>query len=245
MCIKNANNGRWDGGSQFSPDGRYLLAFGHQVWNLAEGKLQFAFTPLNSNCCLFAPDGMSVITVIAADGSTWLVFRDLSTGMELPDRRIPLLTIPSSARIAPVHYLGMPAADRSMYWVNVLSYAQGLPLPRYLNWANHVPMLQRLLEIRMGDVAIAIDAKTGQELVRVPTHLWWVTPDRRYALVHRSNGVFELWDVPARKPVGWLIGAALAWSVILVTPVVAVNFFGRRIRNRTTINVGLNATPPA
>jgi hypothetical protein len=63
-----------------------------------------------------------------------------------------------------------------------------------------------------------------------------ITPDRRYALIGLSN--IQVWDLPARRPLRWLIGSIEAWSLLFLAALFLV-----RLNRRFTPPAA--AAPPA
>ena len=201
----------WNYFRGFSRDGKYVLDDRNQVWDADHGKVVFTVPSLYNGLPLFAIDGKTVVTVGASQTEAWVAHYDIATGQELVDRRVPLIGLPPGAPRAPVFRLGTGGAKNDGIYCAEF-YREDLPLPRQLNWVRRFPTIQQWVQPHFGNVSVVLDAISGRELGRLQPMVMRITPDVRYAITGPYQ--FRIWDIPARRPLRWLIGSVEAWSLL-------------------------------
>jgi hypothetical protein len=213
----------WSAPRQFLSDGKLLLDSTGQLWDADSGARLQQFS-LNA---LFAPDGRAVIDAKTSPAGAWLAYYDVATATERVERRVPLTLFPATSWSG--RYVSLGWANRDGSLLTVQAFSTSTALPPYLDWLRRFPPLLRMVPQATPEASV-VDPANGHELMRAPIELWWLTPDRRYALsFRRSSRVFEIWDVPPRKPVRWPIGVLEVWTLAIVVSRLWLTRRARRI----------------
>jgi WD40 repeat protein len=207
----------------FSPDGKLLLDNNCNVWEIDTGARRFSVPNIRFNASMFSPDGKWLIVVEPGD---WLAYYDAATGMELPERRRCLSALnarmtlssglPDGSRIIACGYSQIPTHGQIRSGLMKLPFVGG-------NGA-----LLRFFEDKWITTFVLMETDTGREIARGNVRTWMCTPDGRY-LLSDSYHVCELWDIPPRKPLRWLLPLIAAWSATFGVTVIFVTW-SRRFR---------------
>ncbi|HEV3081892.1 MAG TPA: hypothetical protein VGY66_19085 [Gemmataceae bacterium] len=201
------------GRMELSQRGDLLLDGCCNVWEVDTGKLRFHVPNVRqfSPCLTFAPDGSSLLAIAQTGNESWLAHYDLLTGREHMERRIPL------SIGGPEITLEKRTGDGRLLLVH------GEPRVRQPTqveqWLAKAPMLQRLGDDREYDGCILFETQSGREIMRANRAIA-CSPDGRFLLSWRNNGEeLEIWDIPPRKPLRWLISLATCWTIPFALPV--------------------------
>jgi WD40 repeat protein len=207
----------------FSPDGKLLLDNNCNVWDIDRGARRFSVPNIRFNASMFSPDGKCLIVVEPGD---WLAYYDTATGMELPERRRCLSDIdakmllssalPDGSRMIACGDSQIPTHGQLRSWLMKLPFVGG-------NGA-----LLRFFEDKLIPTFVLMETETGREIARGNVRTWMCTPDGRY-LLSDSYHVCELWDIPPRKPLRWLLPLIAAWSATFGVTVIFLTW-SRRFR---------------
>jgi hypothetical protein len=86
-------------------------------------------------------------------------------------------------------------------------------LPRSYHSAPPGPGLRTWGEIRESRAFVLVEAATGREIVRGAGRPVMCTADGQYMLSRTEDLRYQLWDLPAHKPLRWLVLLASVWSI--------------------------------
>jgi hypothetical protein len=212
---------------QITPDGKALLDSAGGVWDIQRGLCRFIATPVSQDCTLLCPDGRTLLTVHGAASESWLAYYDIGTGEELIDRRVSIMSFPPGLTRCPDHHVGPANRDGSLVSVRVSTAPTRAP--RLLIWLEKTPLGKHIFGQDLKEATIVIEAATGRELMRGPPEICAVSADRRFAVVRNdAEHAVEIWDVPPRRPLRWLLPALAGWTVALL----GLRWFVRFIRSR-------------
>jgi WD40 repeat protein len=227
---------------EFAPDGRWVLDDSGQIWDIDHNSLAFKIRP---NCIYyssaFAPDSRTLITVGGTAKESWLAFYDLPTGQEETGRRIPLMSFPAGLGNCPIHFLRRASGKPRLIFVEVTP--ERIWSTKTWDWLSKIPGTERLFKRQSDHANIVVDTDTGRELMRdyIVTRFWSLTPDLRFALRYNyAAQSIELWDIPPRKPLRWLLLAVAVWTVCLA----GITWLLRRQRRRR-LAISNSVTMPA
>jgi WD40 repeat protein len=189
---------------EFSPDGNLLLDSACNVWDLTTGQQRFQ-VPAIYNSSLFSQDSQELIVVATSNSDSWLAFYDVASGEERVERRVPL----TSGGMPEMHLV--PAApDRSLLLASGFILIRPGPVEQ---WLARLTGVQDLANNQTPHEFVLVETQTGQGITRGGINVWSSTPDGRYVLTQSRDNVYQLWDVPARKPLRWFLPALALWSL--------------------------------
>ena len=66
---------------------------------------------------------------------------------------------------------------------------------------------------------------------------WQTTSDGRYLLVSEGGSNSAIWDIPARRPVRWVLAALAGWTAGWAVLWKLASLIGRRWSRRATVNL--------
>jgi hypothetical protein len=183
------------------PDGRECLRLPHGSAVLWPPGTSEVFTVRQS----VTVQHQHIPTDPQAEDTVWLSRWDLSSGQCLGCRRddIPDRTFRE--------VLGMPTRGL------VLVHTFGPPPDRLDEWLASLPVLGRVINAQSSQ-GVLLDARTGSVRARFPLPDEFslrTSPDGHTLLVLTRGGRLEFWDLPPRKPLSWLIAAAVVWALPL------------------------------
>jgi hypothetical protein len=190
---------------EFSSDGRLLLDSVCNVWDLETGKIRFSVPGIRDNSSILSKDCRYLIVVSNVPPQCSLAYFDLSTGKEQLDRRLPLATGNGPG----LHLTRATPDGRFLIADGTPDMGEPGAIRR---WLAKVPGLQFLGTDQPHDLYVLIDAEKNREIMRGDTYAS-CTPDGRYVMTRTRNELYLLWNVPARKPLGWLLLSWMVWSI--------------------------------
>ena len=191
---------------EFSRDGSLLLQRWH-VFDVATGKCRFRVPAYGS---AFTPDGrdVAVLTILPPYDSDlrWLAYYDVTTGQERVERRVPLFDdLDPGSRLRK----GTPDG-RWLFAEGASAIHQPTSVER---WLGKLPALQNWGETRESRAFVLVEASTGREIMRGAGWPVMCTSDGQYMLSRTEDIGYQLWDLPAHKPLRRLILLASVWSI--------------------------------
>jgi WD40 repeat protein len=222
VCFNSSDDHVAADPEQFSRDGKLLLDSLGSVWDVETGTRRFRLPDITRvESSLFTVDGKALMVVDKSPPKSWLAYYDTNTGKEILERRVFLSDSEEEV------YLEPALPDCSL--ITVLGTRPSAP-SNLVRWMAKLPYLSRTLSVRGRNEFALVEASTGRELMR---HDGWAkacTPDVRY-FVCEANGTAELWDIPPRKPLRWVLSFIAIWTVVLGLAVALLAAFaGRKAR---------------
>jgi hypothetical protein len=193
---------------EFSPDGSLLLQR-FDVFEVATGKRRFGLHAYGS---AFTPDGreVAILTRLPPDDSDlrWLAYYDVATGQERVERRVPLFDdLDPGSRLRK----GTPDG-RWLFTEGTSAIRQPTSVER---WVGKLPGFQTWGETRVSRAFVLVEAATGREIMRGAGRPVMCTSDGQYMLSLSEDLRYQLWDLPPRKPLRWLLLLAGVWSIVV------------------------------
>jgi WD40 repeat protein len=212
---------------KFSSDGKLLLDEMGNVWDVDAGVRRF-WVQINSGAIPFCEEGRAWLrlnsTLFTADGRTlvvedkssmdcWLTYYDTATGEKVHGRQVDL----ASGDYA--MHLEYAVPDRSLLLAQGMLRVQRPTVVERslakLPYLTSLPGFQALGRNRAMDAFVLLETESGREVMRGGSNVWSCTPDGRYILTRSRDEVYELWDVPARKPLRSILGGVAVWTLTL------------------------------
>jgi hypothetical protein len=246
---------------QLSAMGRFLLDDDRAtVWDVDSGNRLLRVNEIGSGNTLFTPDGQSVVTLAAAQSEIRLAYFDIATGTELVDRRVLIMDY-APAPGPPMINLNpkLLSANGDGNWLAIRGFQKFTPLLPNSPWVSNVPILRGLVRYSRTHAFVVVETSTGREIARGGSGANRVTADGRY-VVSCSEGpdwLFQIWDVPARRPFWWLVEGISLWTLALACFRWLILFFQEAPAQGRTYGIGkpttftgsrrderLNPTPP-
>jgi hypothetical protein len=177
------------------------------VFDVATGKRRFGLHAYGS---AFTPDGreVAILTMLPPYDSDlrWLAYYDVATGQERIERRVPLFD-----DLDPSSRLGKGTPDGKWLFTEGRSaIRQPTSVER---WVGKLPGLQTWGETRESRAFVLVEAATGREIMRGAGWPVMCTSDGQYMLSRTEDIRYQLWDLPPRKPLRWLLLLASVWSI--------------------------------
>jgi hypothetical protein len=195
----SADDSNWP--REFSPDGKLLLDCWNRVWDVESAKVRFYLPSSCQHNPMFTPDGRYVVALTKLEEGTFLAYCDVSSGQEMVERRV--LLDPTER-----HYLlSRASSDGRFLRCDATELAAA---PKWKKLAAKINGLEYLAEETFRSISIEIETATGREVVRGD----WagrINSDRRLRYVARVG--WEIWDLPPRKPLRWLLPSVAIWSI--------------------------------
>jgi hypothetical protein len=192
----------------FSGDGERLLDAAGRVWAI-DGQRKLCQVPDRSiqHDLAFTLDGQDVMATAASVGGNWLSYWHIATNSESLERRIPLEADP----LVSWGTLMRPAADGPLLFLQGLRHHQPSAFRYWLENNLSIP--------RPGGsptyIFAVVDLAAVREVCRCDGLVLCGSADGRLLVSQNDAGAYELWELPVRRPLRWLLPAFAAWSACL------------------------------
>jgi WD40 repeat protein len=208
LCTETFNslNAAWP--IAFSSDSTQLLDSYGRVWDVASNEIRLRMPDSEWPNTVFSGDGSHLIHLGWKEKGNWLTFWDVKSGEEETSRRSlldrdgtrnwrKLSSATPDASILVAHGMQWVPAAR---WRAVLNRFAGVHLP-YMS--NHVP------------ACALLEAATGREVALGEVSDLFCSVDGRFAITLGTDGRYQVWEFPQRKPLRWLLPSAAIWCAII------------------------------
>jgi WD40 repeat protein len=198
------------------------------LWDLATGKKRSSFKP-EGGFQEFLPDGKGF--------ATWdqdrVRFCDVNNGKQFA------VTDVSPATYGPVSWgLGDPVAIPGTDLLAVPSGNNWKP-GFFFQWCARLIGVKNLGKQKFESELAFLDTRTGRKVaaIELPTVGGEISPDGKILalpILEYEESTIEIWDIPPRKPLRWVLGLLAIPSVMTLITLVRIRqrFFRNRDRQR-------------
>ncbi|MFL5328251.1 MAG: WD40 repeat domain-containing protein [Gemmataceae bacterium] len=216
----------------FSRDGNFLVDGRGQVWNVTTSEMKWALCNAHNSNFYFMDDGTTLLAIQKIENAFRLVFFDIASGREFMDRRLIVNVGQDFCSARPA------TSAKGILSVWGSTKTQPSTLQQLIGRWSY---LRSIGQVGTQERFALIDQLTGRELTQGDGFAGDITSDGRFLLNYQPikhwDGTWEsawtIWDIPARRPVRWVLAAIFGWTVVWSIAVKALRWLGRRFRSQT------------